>query len=357
MLNHLRLRHPQSISEGSVTARQAQITQFTRPRTCDPLKAERISEVIAEMIARDCLRIRTVEGDGFRQLLPFIEPNYKVPSWPSVLNRIHGLYDTVKTNLQEAPDKATHVSLAIDCWTSRARFLHFVSHHYITDKWEFKTAVLCTKEIEECHTSDILANFVQNVAESWNLHGKVVAVVHANASNMQRLGEMSCNAQDLGCTAHSLQLAVQAGLKTDRISVKPLYCAITALSGETTSNMFASFIHPLMHGLISNHLVVSNEDLPSIKTFKWLRIEEIRTRFEITDAQSVSMLSAVLDPRYKSLEFTDHIYLTVPATSVPFERLFSKAGNIVTKLRSSLGPENVDKLVFLHKNLKSGFYR
>lgn len=44
--------------------------------------------------------------------------------------------------------------------------------------------------------------------------------------------------------------------------------------------------------------------------------------------------------------------LAVPGTSVPSERIFSSAGDIVTASRSHLLPENVDKLIFLQKNMK-----
>ena len=45
-------------------------------------------------------------------------------------------------------------------------------------------------------------------------------------------------------------------------------------------------------------------------------------------------------------------YLAVPATSAPSERVWSDAGNIVTKKRASLSDANVDTLVFLHGNIE-----
>lgn len=43
--------------------------------------------------------------------------------------------------------------------------------------------------------------------------------------------------------------------------------------------------------------------------------------------------------------------LCIPATSVASERLFSSSGNIQTVFRSSLKPDKLNMLVFLHKNL------
>lgn len=43
-------------------------------------------------------------------------------------------------------------------------------------------------------------------------------------------------------------------------------------------------------------------------------------------------------------------YFSIPATSVPSERIFSKAGNLVTIKRSKLKSKNVNMLIFISKN-------
>ncbi|XP_033634973.1 zinc finger BED domain-containing protein 4-like isoform X1 [Asterias rubens] len=56
--------------------------------------------------------------------------------------------------------------------------------------------------------------------------------------------------------------------------------------------------------------------------------------------------------RFKLLARAAREYLCIPVTSVPTERLFSTAGDIVSSKRACLKPSHVDHLTFLHDNLE-----
>ncbi|RGB22288.1 hypothetical protein C1646_776343 [Rhizophagus diaphanus] len=83
------------------------------------------------------------------------------------------------------------------------------------------------------------------------------------------------------------------------------------------------------------------------------------------------LISVLLDPRIKSLDFVSNekihdeakellekkyielkaqIYLPIPATSTPNERLFSCAENFLTAKRTRLNSELFNRLIFLKKN-------
>lgn len=55
--------------------------------------------------------------------------------------------------------------------------------------------------------------------------------------------------------------------------------------------------------------------------------------------------------KFPLLAMLAKIYLCIPGTSVPSERVFSTAGDIVTAQRANLKSKHVDMLIFLKRNL------
>ncbi len=55
--------------------------------------------------------------------------------------------------------------------------------------------------------------------------------------------------------------------------------------------------------------------------------------------------------RFPNVARVARIYLSIPATSVSSERLFSAAGVMMGTRRCSLKPQHVEQIVALHQNL------
>lgn len=104
------------------------------------------------------------------------------------------------------------VSLTTDLWTSSTMEPYItVTAHYITDTWKMKAQVLCTSIMPKRHTAANIADHLTQIIKEWGI--RVFCTVNDNARNMNlamKLCEMF--PKDLGCTRHSLQLAIKQGL-------------------------------------------------------------------------------------------------------------------------------------------------
>ena len=84
---------------GEADAKQPLMSMFTDARRRSPARATRITELNAKMVARDLRPLSVVEGDGFRQLVNYIEPNYRVPSRPHIRSACQKPYASAKVKL------------------------------------------------------------------------------------------------------------------------------------------------------------------------------------------------------------------------------------------------------------------
>ena len=157
---HLRSKHVDEAKKcfGEVTdgKKQTLMSTFTDAQRCSPARATQITELIAELVARDLRPLSVVEGEGFRQLLNYIEPNYRVPSRPHVRTVCQKLYASVKEKLHIAL-QSRYVAFTSDLWTSQAVQAYLtVTAHFITEQWVLESYVLETREMPERHTGRII---------------------------------------------------------------------------------------------------------------------------------------------------------------------------------------------------------
>ena len=73
---------------------------------------------------------------------------------------------------------------------------------------------------------------------------------------------------------------------------------------------------------------------------------------ETLDCQKPLQWWKVRSANYKYLSKLAKKILCHTATSVPSERIFSTAGNVVSQKRSCLSPKNINCLVFLYENMQ-----
>ena len=391
LLSHLQAKHPEEYkrctpTQDRSTGRQTSLTSVLR--ACSPQRAAAITDRIAEFVARDLRPLSIVDGAGFRQLVNYLEPGYKIPSRTHVTSICRKKFISLKEELLATLATVPYVAVTTDIWTSRSTQAYItVTAHYLTNVWKMESKVLQTHEMPERHTGVHISERLLKAGEDWKISNKIVAVVRDNAANMVLASHLLENWGDLPCFGHTLQLAVKAGLDLPLISrltatcrkivghfkhsvvatsalrekqqslnipqhqliqdvstrwnstyfmyeriaeqrwaiyavihdeqvtpsdkrhldlkpeqwdllsqlvvvLKPLQVATTVLSGD--QNVSSSLVHPVVDGLVKNHLKTEGGDLAMVKRFKDVIAGELLRRFPF-DPESVSVLSSIHD--------------------------------------------------------------
>ncbi len=210
MRYHLAHKHKKADDADATTSSQTSIRDFTIRQKCDKGRAEKMTQLIAEMTAEDLLPISFVEGEGFKRLMNYVKPHYTVPSRKTVTARIDALYEKCACSLKDSLSKPARVAITTDSWTSlTAESYMTLTCHYINE-WKIHNAVLETRGFEERHTAVNIANYLKDATEKWLLSSeKVMACVHDNAANMVLANRSLW--ESVPCFAHTLQLAINEG--------------------------------------------------------------------------------------------------------------------------------------------------
>ncbi|XP_052267568.1 E3 SUMO-protein ligase ZBED1-like [Dreissena polymorpha] len=170
------------ILEDETPKKQSAVTSFFT----EPLKSERITQAIANMIVSDYVPLSIVEGEGFKNLMSIVAPDYTVPCRKTI----------------PGPPTLPRVS----------------SPSLNTDAWDLKSNVLITRAMSERHTGENLAHRLKDCVTEFSLDSKVDTCMHDNARNNECAASLCEDWGDLGCFAHSLQLTLKPAMELPSVS-------------------------------------------------------------------------------------------------------------------------------------------
>ena len=153
---HLKIRHPDKLKELKESEKEAsknkaaakeqasssqamlqECLEQSRPYQINHPVAQRITRLIAELMALDCQPFSVVEDQEFVRLLSHLQPHYQLPCrkyFSSTM--IPQLYDNCKETVQKIMEVQNFVALTSDIWSSRGHdsVISFTAH-FITDKF------------------------------------------------------------------------------------------------------------------------------------------------------------------------------------------------------------------------------
>lgn len=93
---------------------------FLADWNADGPKTKQMDQLIMEMIATDIRPLSIVENEGFRRLLNFAAPKYKIKSRSYFTTTLlPQLYDRVKIKVKDCLKDVKIVSFTCDVWTSK----------------------------------------------------------------------------------------------------------------------------------------------------------------------------------------------------------------------------------------------
>ena len=265
---HLETQHTVNLSKDD--EKQPKLLMGHRPVSAT--RADKIDKMIGKFIAENMLPMSTVESAAFRELIGYLEPQYKVPCRQTITGILQQMQNELKTKVETdlATNKLAQIALTTDIWTSLTNEAYLsVTASYVTDDWKLKTPVLATFPMEERHTADYIAQCLKVTTDDWGITQRISTVVHDGAANIKEVGHIN-NWGDVYCAAHKLHLIVSSSLGVDKVNNNPISRCIGA-----ASRLVGHFNHSC---LATSELMKRQQSMDASKPSRKL-IQHVKTRW------------------------------------------------------------------------------
>ncbi|XP_062919683.1 E3 SUMO-protein ligase ZBED1 isoform X2 [Mobula hypostoma] len=172
---------------------------------------EAIDDLITGMVFRDLQPLSLVTDQGFRRLLGFLEPNYRLPSGTQLAAHLRHRYTLCKLRLAHQLRAVPCMALSTHGWSTPARRAYLtVSAHFIDGRWRPARCVLSTGPAAT-GSRELLRSALGDLGVPWQA---VSCVVRDGGGAGERPAD---NCPHLSCAARTLQQCIKQGLRTEAV--------------------------------------------------------------------------------------------------------------------------------------------
>ncbi|KAK2450307.1 zinc finger BED domain-containing protein DAYSLEEPER [Trifolium repens] len=166
-------------------------------------------KALAKFVILDEQPFRVVEGEGFKNLLRTLQPQFVVPSRHTIPRDCFKLYQEEKTSLREfLRSNCTRVALTTDCWTSVQNLGYLVlTAHFIDNDWNYVKRLLCFCVVLN-HRGETIGKQVEEILRNWGLRNVSTITVDNASSNDVAVGYLKRRINNMNGSQKSLCLDV-----------------------------------------------------------------------------------------------------------------------------------------------------
>jgi len=167
-----KLRSASQLStSGASSSSSMTITGMFSKTNITTARSERITGLIANMIATYTLPISFVEGTRFKELMAYVEPGYVVPCAKTIKKQLQFVYEEAKKKIRAILGQTPTVALTTDCWTSGATdsFICLSAHYVCPSSFTVMSWILATCAFNGRHTGLNIKDKLDELLQEWGL--------------------------------------------------------------------------------------------------------------------------------------------------------------------------------------------
>ena len=160
-----------------------------------------------------------MDEPAFRNLLQVAEPKFQLPHRTFITSKVlPEAYSEVRTAVERQLVTAEKCTVTTDLWTSQYQQRSYISLtvHFIDRNFTLQSKCLQTLEVPQDHDAASLKDVISTMLSNWKIKDKVCGGITDNGSNIVSAFRL-LKIDHFPCIAHTLQLAVNKGLKVARV--------------------------------------------------------------------------------------------------------------------------------------------